>query len=1061
MKMTRISAAVLVLGTSALAAQAQISATNTTKARAAPPGAKPAVAQVAPTQRVNVMAFLAERPLAAAMAAARAPGAGPRSVPWTAEQQRSYTAQLRARQAAVIQASRALGARVVAQLTHASNGVVLSIDANQVGALARVADVQSVMAVADLQQHLSSVTAYVGATALHGRSPAVDGTGVRIAILDSGIDFTHRNLGGPGTKAAYEAAYTGGAPFTSCQPTPANTSAPTWTSKVVGGYDFVGEQWPFNSEVLEPDPNPIDCNGHGTHVADIAAGRSTDGAWKGMAPGAQLLAVKVCAASGGRCAGPALLQGLDYALDPNGDGDLSDAVHVVNMSLGADYGQRENPLVLATRNVVAFGTVVVASAGNSGDTAFVQGSPASTPEAIAVAQTQVPGLFVFLYPLVTSPGGTNLNTAYKGWSQPIAADITAPLKADPNTVFYPDGGDQTLGAGCQPYPAGHFAGKIALIRRGACTFQRKSWYASNAGALGVIIDDSVVGVQAPVLPGDDGGPPPGFTVKPTISVTQGAGNALRSAVEKGTVTATFSFGGSVSLDGSMTLTSSRGPNVGYGAIKPDLGAPGASVSAAARTGDGTSQFGGTSGAAPVVSGAAALLLQAEPALAPHEVKARLMGAAENNIRTDQMGALAPITRIGAGELRIGRAIDQGSAMWESTNPGANSLAFGYQAAAGPRVLRKRVIVRNYGAVAKTYAIASSFRYAADNNGAVTISVPPSITVGGNSSAAFTVQMTINPALLPVWETTGVNGGSAASNGALLSTVEVDGYLALSAGGEVVRMPWHVMPRRSHNGTAPGSVALSGGSGSLALSNFGGATAANADVFSLTGTSPQLPQVELPGIGDAILKPDLRAVGVRGVDIGGGANTGAEFAISRWDAVSTPNAGATVIVRIDTDRDGIDDWQLQAVPDSSDQNMAFLIKLTGCTSQPGAGNCPITAYFATAVDINTANWILTVPVKPTYAGSAQTVIDPSKPFNFRVEAADNYFSGTVSDSIGTMTYQLNAPRFSAAKVVSVPVGTSGTLPVTGAPSPGSPSQTGLLMLWRDGMPGREASIVEVK
>ena len=1057
MKMTRISAAVLVLGTSALAAQAQISATNTTKARAAPPGAKPAVAQVAPTQRVNVMAFLAEKPLAAAMVAARAPGAGPRSVPWTAEQQRSYTANLRARQAAVIQASRALGARVVAQLTHASNGVVVSIDANQVGALARVADVQSVMAVDDLQQHLSSVTAYVGATALHGRSPAVDGTGVRIAILDSGIDFTHRNLGGPGTTAAYEAAYTGGAPFTGfCQPTPANTSAPTWTSKVVGGYDFVGERWPYTSEVLEPDPNPIDCSGHGTHVADIAAGRSTDGAWKGMAPGAQLLAVKVCAASGGRCAGPAVLQGLDYALDPNGDGDLSDAVHVVNMSLGANYGQRENPSVLATRNVVAFGTVVVASAGNSGDRPFVQGSPASTPEAIAVAETRVPGAFV--YPLVTSPGGTNLNNAYMSWSQPLAADITAPLKADPNTVFYPDGGDPTLGAGCQPYPAGHFAGKIALIRRGGCTFIRKSLYASDAGALGVIIDDSVVGML-PVHPND--GPPPGFTFKPTISITQAAGNTLRSAVEQGTVTATFSFGGRVSLDGSMVLTSSRGPNVGYGAIKPDIGAPGASVSAAASTGDGTSRFGGTSGAAPVVSGAAALLLQAEPALAPHEVKARLMGAAENNIRSEDPNALAPITRIGAGELRIGRAIDQGSAMWESTNPGANSLAFGYQAAAGPRVLRKRVIVRNYGAVAKTYAIASSFLYASDNNGAVTISVPPSITVGGNSSAAFTVQMTINPALLPVWETTGVNGGSAASNGALLSTVEVDGYLALSAGGEVVRMPWHVMPRRSHYGTAPGSVALSGGSGNLALSNIGGATTANADVFSLTGTSPQLPQGELPGIGDAILKPDLRAVGVRGVDIGTGPNTGVEFAISRWDAVSAPNAGATVYVRIDTDRDGIDDWQLQAVRDVSGQNMAFLIKLTGCTPQPGAGNCPIEAYFATGVDINTANWILTVPVKPTYADSAQTVIDPSKPFNFRVFATDNYFTGLNSDSIGTMTYQLNAPRFSAAKVVSVPVGTSGTLPVTGTPSPGSPSQTGLLMLWRDGMPGREASIVEVK
>jgi hypothetical protein len=91
---------------------------------------------------------------------------------------------------------------------------------------------------------------------------------------------------------------------------------------------------------------------------------------------------------------------------------------------------------------------------------------------------------------------------------------------------------------------------------------------------------------------------------------------------------------------------------------------------------------------------------------------------------------------------------------------------------------------------------------------------------------------------------------------------------------------------------------------------------------------------------------------------------------------------------------------------------------------------------------------------------QTVIDPTQPFNFRVVGIDNYFTGVISDTIGTMTYQLNAPRFVAGMGVSVPVGVSGALPVSGTSSTGSPSQSGLLLMWRDGMPGREASLVGV-
>ncbi len=1050
MQLTRVAAAVLMLGSTTLAAHAQISVRATATATPAPAGAVEAVQPVAQAQRVNVMAFLADKPLAAALVAARAPGAAPRSVPWSAEQQRAYAAQLRAKQAQVISAAQALGAQVVAQMTNASNGVLMSIDANQVSALSRLADVQSVMVVEDSTLTLPDVTAYVGATALHNRTPSVSGAGVRIAVLDSGIDFTHRNLGGPGTVAAYQTAYGSTAAPTTCGPTAANTSTPTWTSKVIGGFDFVGERWPNTSAVLEPDPNPIDCQGHGSNVADIAAGLSADGTWKGMAPGAQLLAVKVCSAVSTSCSGLAIVQGLDYVLDPNRDGDLSDAVEVVNMSLGANYGQRENPSVLSSQNVIAFGTVVVASAGNGGDNPFINGSPSSAPEAIAVAQTQVPGQFGF--PLITTPGGTNTNTTYQTWSNPITADITGTLAVDPNTTLT----GATTGAGCSPYPAGSFTGRVVLIRRNGCAVSIKTANATNAGAVAVIIDDNVAAAEPPSFSFGGGG----TVYNTTLVVTQAAGNALRAAAAAGSVSATVSFSGRISLNGSMVSTSSRGPNPGYGAIKPDIGAPGASVSLQVGTGTGTRVFGGTSGAAPVVAGAAAQLLQTAPDLAPHEVKARLMGAADNNILTNPTflpGVLAPITRIGAGELRIDKAVDQGTAMWESTSPGANSLSFGYQATSGPRVLRKRVVVRNYGSAAKTYSIASSYRYAADANGAVTISAPSSITVGANSSAAFTVQMSINPSLLPVWEATGVNGGSQANNGLLLAAVEVDGYLTLTSGSERVLMPWHVMPRRSHNATAAASVTLSAGSGAMPVANVGGATTANGDIFSLTGTSAQLPQSSLPASGDSIVKPDLRAVGVRGVDFGGVSNGAVQFAVSRWDAVSAPNMNSTVRVLIDTNRDGIDDWQITASRSTANQNLAFLQRLgAGCT----ATTCPSSAFFFTIADINTSNWILTIPSRPTYAGSAQTVVDPTQPFNFRVVGLDNYFTGLVSDTIGTMTYQLNAPRFSAGAGLSVPVGASGSLPVSGSASTASPSQTGLLIMWRDGLPGREASIVNV-
>ena len=1025
-------------------AHAQFVAAPDALPAAAPADATTAQTPIAASQRVNVIAYLSGAPLAVALTQARAAGAARKSVPWSAEQQRAYVQSLKSQQAAVISGAQALGATLVGQLTHASNGVLLSIDANQLGALSRVSSVHGVMLVEDATLSLATTTAYVGADSVRARLPSIDGTGVRVAVLDSGIDFTHKNLGGAGTVAAYLAAH-GAA---TCVVTPQNTSAPTFTSKVVGGIDFVGERWPTTSATLEPDPNPIDCGGHGTNVSDIIAGASLDGTWKGMAPGAQLIAVKVCSAVATSCSGLAILQGLDYALDPNQDGDLSDAVDVVNMSLGANFGQRENPSSSATSNVSRFGTVVVASAGNGGDVPYINGSPSSAPEAIAVAQTQVTGQFA--YPLITSPGGTVTNTTWLNWTAVPTADITGTFKADTNLAS----------GGCAAYAAGFFAGNVALISRGACAISVKVINAAAAGAVGVVISDNVAAADPPAF--SDAG---GAGARPTsIVVTQAAGNNLRAALVSLPVTlATISFSGRISLTGSMVSSSSRGPNSGYSLIKPDIGAPGSSLSAVVGTGTGTRPFGGTSGAAPVVAGAAALVLQAHPTLQPHEVKARLMGAADNNILTNPAalpGVLAPITRIGAGEVRVVGAIDSRSVMWDAGNPSATSLGFGYQPTASNRVLRKRVVVRNYSAVAKTYSIGTSFRYANDAaSGGVTLSAPASISVPANSSTAFTLQMNINPAGLPVWEATGVNGGTNGNNGPLLAAVEYDGYLTLNDGTDTVRLPWHVMPRRSHQGAASAGVTLSAGSGAMTVSNLGGATTANVDVFSLTGVSPQVPYASLPGPGDSFQVVDLRAAGVRSVNVSGPI-TNVQFAVSRFDSTSSPNMNLTVRVLIDTNRDGIDDWQLTASRSTGNQSLAFLQKLTGCVPTT---NCPGSAFFFTTADLNSSNWILTVPVRPTYAGSLQTVIDPVQPFNFRVVGVDNYFTGAITDTIGTMTYQLSAPKFSAALATfGVPVGNSGPVAVT-APAGGaaaSPSQSGLMLMWRDGLPGREASLVSV-
>jgi len=143
--------------------------------------------------------------------------------------------------------------------------------------------------------------------------------------------------------------------------------------KVVEGYDFVNN-----------DADPMDDNGHGTHVSGTAAG-SGNGGLKGVAPDSKILAYKVLNQDGSGT-WESVIAGIERAVDPNQDGDFLDHADVISMSLGG-WGDPDDPVSQAVDNAVNAGVVSVIAAGNSGPWESTIGSPGTARKALTVGAT--------------------------------------------------------------------------------------------------------------------------------------------------------------------------------------------------------------------------------------------------------------------------------------------------------------------------------------------------------------------------------------------------------------------------------------------------------------------------------------------------------------------------------------------------------------------------------------------------------------------------------------------------------------------------------------------------
>jgi subtilisin family serine protease len=948
-------------------------------------------------------------------------------------QQIAYSQQLRREQDAVLSRVLALGGKEIGRVRIAYNAAIVRIDSSRLDQLATIPGVASVQRAQDFRVSLSETVPYVGAAAV--QAAGLTGKGVRIAVLDSGIDYTHRNLGGPGTAAAYEAAW--GKNADDARNTNRDGVFPT--SKVIEGRDFVGEAWTGeeNSPPLAEDADPIDSFGHGTHVADIIAGRSNDGKHVGVAPGASLIAVKVCSAVTTACSGIALLEGLDYALDPNDDGSVDDAADIINMSLGAPYGQREDSTAVAAANAARMGIIVVTAAGNSSDKPYDLGSPGIAPEVITVAQTQVPSAAAI--PLViTAPSsiaGAYKSTATLDWAR-VEGDTEA-------RIAY-------VGRGCQNdvYKANP-AGLIALIDRGDCNISLKIRRASDAGAKAVIIALDKEGEPTTFSNGGDC-PAGEGACKPTIVIPLALADTIRANIGAG-VQAQISEANGIALDASVAGTSARGPSYDYNQIKPDIAAPGASVSAQAGTGAGETAFGGTSGATPMVSGAAALLLEAYPNRSPTQIKAALMNSADSKVYADpvfQPLVLAPITRIGAGELQVDKAVASTTAAWEVSQR-TGSLSFGYLNVSSDQTIVRTVRVQNFSGSSRRYEVRNEFRFADDAaTGAVKIFAPSNVTVPPYGSASFDVIMKIDAARLPAW---GLFGGANTGSGSLLKRAEFDGYLTLRDATDTVRLPWQVLPHRSGDlHVVNSSVALPAkGFGMLGMVNLSRAQPATFDVFALTGTSPRLRRPPLAGAVDELTIHDIAAVGVR-QDVDRDGNDVVQFAIHTYGRRAHPAYPGRFDVFIDADNDGVPDYRVfNAELGAFDSSGVTVIGIDNLSIPT---DIDARAYYYADADLDSANLIMTVPM-------AQVGIRADRKFRFDVEAHDNYFSGSLdkglTDAVRGSVVTLQKLKYSLQPNVPLPAegvpARSGVLLKVEALAGGeaaSPSQTGFLLMYRD-------------
>jgi minor extracellular serine protease Vpr len=499
------------------------------------------------------------------------------------------------------------GSRVAHELELVANALV--VEGGDRAALARLPGVKAVHPVIRYKLMLDRAVGLQRVpeawSAIGGQGNA--GTGIKIGIIDTGIDPAH-----PGFQDT-SLPQLDGFPRVN-----ASTDLNLSNRKVIVARNY-GDGLSAGSA--------RDVDGHGSAVAMIAAGVTNAGPRgdiTGIAPKAYLGNYKVFPDD----EEGAPLDGIIRAIEDA----VADGMDVINLSLGVDLAERPETdiLVMAVERATQAGAVVVIAAGNSGPDLNTIGSPGTAPSAITVGNSFNDRVFAAS---VRVPSANASFIAQIG-TGPRPGTLTAPLgdvaEFDPT------------GLACGPLPSGSLRGRIALIARGTCTFEEKFDFAATAGAIGAIVftDDR------PVITMDQG-----TSTLPAMMITNADGQALKAyrGVEVSLVYTTTAV---LVNSSQLSDSTSKGP-APAGAIKPDILAVGSSIYTAGvgSLGTGYAVLSGTSLSAPMVTGAAALVKGARRDLTADQIKSVLV-----NSTSQFAGGSFGIQQTGSGLLDVAAAL---------------------------------------------------------------------------------------------------------------------------------------------------------------------------------------------------------------------------------------------------------------------------------------------------------------------------------------------------------------------------------------------------------------------
>lgn len=616
----------------------------------------------------------------AAQSIAHAFPAGQRQAALLGEPGRQARARVRFEQAAVRSRLESRGARIIGSLDTVANVLFVRMPAVRAARLAGVPGVLRVLPERTYRltlDHALPLHKVPQAWDLGGAYP--QGAGIKIGMIDTGIQITHPGFNDTGFQAP------SGFPVADTAADKAFTN-----QKVIVARSYVGQ-----CLSTDPDTSAQDDVGHGTGTAMAAAGVQNKGPLAtitGVAPQAYLGNYKVFGSPGVND------ETNSCAIDAAVEDAVNDGMDVLNLSLGGVPAPEiaSDGEVAILERAISVGVIVVIAAGNNGPDPNTIGSPGTTPDAITVGAMNNDRIFAASLTVGTSGpyAATPADEALP------SAPITAPL-VDISAQLDP------TGQACAALPANSLNGSMALIMRGTCTFEQKLTFAQQAGAVAALVYNCVGTVGPSVCGTGTVTMEVGTATLPAEMVDNQDGLTIKALADSagGPVKATMGFTADAAFaidPNTIALFSSLGPSVDL-SIKPDLLAVGENFYTAAESTDPAGELyspngyvvsQGTSYSTPLLTGAAAVLKAARPGFTPLEYKSLLIDSAAPAF--PDPAETQSVQAAGAGYL------DLNAAMLATLAVSPVSLSFGVGAGTGS--LSATLRLSNIGYYSDTYQI---------------------------------------------------------------------------------------------------------------------------------------------------------------------------------------------------------------------------------------------------------------------------------------------------------------------------------------------------------------------